>query len=78
MVGGEYELSTEKALFSRAEKNFGRYLAIFLMLSTTIALMSGFLSVSDGVQDAFYQDREKSNIEDGLLTSKEALSDEVV
>lgn len=58
--------------------NFGRYLAIFLMLATTIALMSGFLSVSDGIQAAFYEDREKSNLEDGLLTSKEVLSKDVI
>lgn len=58
--------------------NFGRYLAIFFMLATTIALMSGFLSVSDGVQAAFYEDRGRSNLEDGLLTSKEELSKDVI
>ncbi|MDD3141527.1 MAG: ABC transporter permease, partial [Lachnospiraceae bacterium] len=51
------------------KRNLGRYVSIFLMLMVTIALMSGFLSVSDGVQVAFRENRKECKLEDGLFSS---------
>lgn len=56
------------------KRNLGRYLSIFLMLMVTIALMSGFLSVSDGVQVAFRDNREVCKLEDGLFSSYNEIS----
>ncbi|MDD4113228.1 MAG: ABC transporter permease [Herbinix sp.] len=51
------------------KKNSGRYISIFLMLMVTIALMSGFLSVTDGIQVAFMENRKACKLEDGLFSS---------
>ena len=48
--------------------NRGRYLAIFAMLTVTIAIMSGFLAVADGAQTVLDQNRADAKIEEiGLL-----------
>ncbi len=51
------------------KRNIGRYLSIFLMLMVTTALMSGFLTVSDGVLVAFNENRKECKLEDGLFSS---------
>ena len=60
------------------KKNMGRYSAIFLMLMVTIALMSGFLSVSDGVQVAFRDNRIECKMEDGLFSSYDKISTDTI
>lgn len=60
------------------KSNLGRYLSICLMLMVTIALMSGFLSVSDGVQEAFQQNRKVSKLEDGSFSSYNQISAETI
>lgn len=60
------------------KRNLGRYVSIFLMLMMTIALMSGFLSVSDGVQEAFYENRKECRLEDGAFSSYGKLSEETI
>ena len=42
--------------------NRGRYLAIFAMLTVTIAIMSGFLAVADGAQTVLDQIRSVAKI----------------
>ena len=54
--------------------NRGRYLAIFAMLTVTIAIMSGFLAVADGAQTVLDQNRADAKIEDGSFTTAGALS----
>lgn len=44
----------------------------------TIALMSGFLSVSDGVQLAFRENRKLCKLEDGLFTSSNEISADII
>lgn len=51
------------------KSNFGRYLAVFLMLMVTIAIMSGFLCVSDGIQIALKDSWKESKVEDGMFSS---------
>ena len=58
--------------------NKGRYLAIFLMLTVTIALMSGFLAVSAGVQKSFQENRIESKLEDGSFSSKDEITPEAI
>jgi putative ABC transport system permease protein len=60
------------------KSNMGRYLSIFLMLMVTIALMSGFLSVSYGVQKAFRDNRKNSRLEDGSFTSYNEISADTI
>lgn len=60
------------------KRNLGRYLSIFLMLMVTIALMSGFLSVSDGVQAAFRENRKVCKLEDGLFSSYNKISTDTI
>lgn len=67
-----------KRYFRDLKRNFGRYLSIFLMLLVTIALMSGFLSVSDGVQVAFRENREVCKLEDGLFSSYNEISADTI
>ena len=67
-----------KRNFRDLKRNFGRYLSIFLMLMVTIALMSGFLSVADGVQAAFRENRKICKLEDGLFSSYNELSADTI
>lgn len=60
------------------KRNSGRYLSIFLMLMVTIAFMSGFLSVTDGVQVAFRENRKVCKLDDGLLSSYNKISAETI
>lgn len=79
MVGGDSMRNPLRKRYSRdLKKNLGRYLSIFLMLMATIALMSGFLSVSDGVQEAFRENREVCKLEDGLFSSYEEISADII
>lgn len=48
-----------KRLIRDLKSNSGRYTAISLMLTVTIAIISGFLAVSDGVLEAF---KEKTGL----------------
>ncbi|WP_165835547.1 ABC transporter permease [Ruminiclostridium sufflavum] len=58
-----------KRLNRELKHNFGRYTAIALMLIVTIALVSGFLVVADGVRTAFEDNRTSCKVEDGLFSS---------
>ncbi len=79
MVGGAMMSNPLRKRYPRDLKNnFGRYIAVFLMLMATIALMSGFLSVSDGVQEAFIKNREDCKLEDGLFTSMQEIPQEII
>ena len=60
------------------KRNLGRYISIFLMLMVTIALMSGFLSVADGVQVAFRENRKVCKLEDGLFSSYNKISADTI
>lgn len=75
MVGGDSMRNPLRKRYSRdLKRNLGKYLSIFLMLMVTIALMSGFLSVSDGVQTAFRENRKECKLEDGLFSSYNEIS----
>lgn len=79
MVGGDSMRNPLRKRYSRdLKRNLGRYLSIFLMLMVTIALMSGFLSVSDGVQVAFKENRRECKLEDGLFSSYTKISTETI
>jgi putative ABC transport system permease protein len=79
MVGGDCMRNPLRKRYSRdLKRNFGRYLSIFLMLMVTIALMSGFLSVSDGMQVAFQENRKVCKLEDGLFSSYNEISADTI
>lgn len=79
MVGGDNMRNPLKKRYSRdLKRNLGRYLSIFLMLMVTTALMSGFLSVSDGVQVAFQENRKECKLEDGLFSSYNIISADTI
>ena len=79
MVGGDSMRNPLRKRYSRdLKRNLGRYLSIFIMLMVTIALMSGFLSVSDGVQVAFKENRRECKLEDGLFSSYTKISTETI
>lgn len=79
MVGGEHMKNPLRKRYVRdLKKNFGRYFAIFIMLMVTIGLMSSFLAVSDGAQIALQQNREECKLEDGLFSSYQKISPEIL
>ena len=67
-----------KRLVRDLKSNRGRYIAISVMLTVTIALISGFLIVSDGIQEAIKENGIECKIEDGLFTSDKEISDNSV
>ena len=79
MVGGESMHSPLSKRYLRDLKsNFGRCFSVFIMLTVTIAIMSGFLSVSSGMLKAFKEDRIVSKLEDGLFSSFNKLSEDTI
>lgn len=69
MVGGDMMKNPLRKRYLRdLKRNLGRYLSIFLMLTATIALMSGFFSVADGSQVALRENRKECKLEDGLFS----------
>ena len=76
--GGDMKNPLRKRYARDLKKNMGRYLAIFIMLMVTIGFMSGFLAVSDGVQIAFQENREECKLEDGLFSSYQRISPEIL
>lgn len=54
-----------KRLPREIEYNLGRYLAVFLMMTTVIALVSGFLVAAESAKRIYKDNFEKSKIEDG-------------
>jgi putative ABC transport system permease protein len=54
--------------------NSGRYFAIFVMMTVTIAIMSGFLAVSDGAQKVLNENRINCKLEDGSFTAATKIS----
>lgn len=49
----------------------GKYIALFLFLSMTIAIVSGFLVADDSMRYAYKQSFQKYNVEDGHFEMKE-------
>lgn len=58
--------------------NKGRYCSIALMMIVTIALISGFLAVSDGIQKSFKQNRIDCKLEDGSFISYDIIADDTI
>lgn len=55
----------DKRLPREIKKNKGRYLAIFLLLTSTIVLGSSFMVVSDSIHYTLTENQKNSKIEDG-------------
>lgn len=62
-----------KRLLRDLKANLGRYLAISLMLIVFISILSGFLSVANGVKSTFDKNNETSKREDGQFTTSEPI-----
>lgn len=58
--------------------NFGRYISIFIMLTTAIMLVSSFLTVAECAKSAYYDGKDKYNCESGQFTCKEKISDDLL
>lgn len=56
------------------KSNKGRYFAILLMMTVTIAIMSGFLAVADGAQKVLNENRADCKLEDGSFTAVKTIS----
>lgn len=50
-------------------KNKGRYLAVFLLMTLTIIMGSGFLAAADSAKATMQQDWKANQVEDGQFTS---------
>ena len=48
----------------------GKYIALFLFLSMTIAIVSGFLVADDSMRYAYEESFQKYNVEDGHFVMK--------
>lgn len=57
------------------KSDFGKYTALFLFLSLTIFLTSGFLVADNSMKSAYDESFEKYNIEDGHFILKHRISD---
>jgi putative ABC transport system permease protein len=67
-----------KRYLRELKRNLGRYISIFLMLMATITLMSGFLSVTDGAEEALQENRIESKQEDGLFSSYSEINEGII
>ncbi len=61
----------DKRTIRNLQKNVGQYLAIFILLTATIAFGSAFLSVSDSIETTLKDNQKESNLEDGNFTLNE-------
>ncbi|SHO48622.1 ABC transporter permease [Anaerocolumna xylanovorans] len=64
-----------KRLPREIKHNLGRYLAVFLMMATVIALVSGFLVAAESAKHIYNDNFEKSSIEDGGFITAYSLDD---
>lgn len=67
-----------KRLPRELKSNLGKYLAIFLLLTLTITIGSGFLVVSDSVEYTLKQDQKDSNLENGSFTTSFEVPEEML
>lgn len=63
--------SLDRRIFRDLKSNIGKYLAIFILMTATIAFSSGFLSVADSVEKTLKDNQIKCNMEDGNFTLSE-------
>lgn len=60
------------------KSNLGKYLAIFLLLTLTITIGSGFLVVADSVEYTLKQNQENCKLEDGNFTTNYEVSEDIL
>ncbi len=58
-----------KRILREIKDDLGKYLVIFILLSATIAFVSGFLVADSSMVKAYNESFEKYNIEDGNFTA---------
>ncbi|MDD3225140.1 MAG: FtsX-like permease family protein [Clostridium sp.] len=67
-----------KRLTRDLKHNSGRYIAVAVIMIASIALLSGFLSTTDAIKEAFQDNRINCKVEDGLFSSYSKVPKEVV
>lgn len=67
-----------KRLTRDLKHNSGRYIAVAVIMIASIALLSGFLSTTDAIKEAFQDNRINCKVEDGLFSSYFKVPKEVV
>ena len=78
MVGGDrHEKSVKQTLFTRTQKNAGRYICTFLLLVTTIILGSGFLCVMESAKYSLDEYLIENKVEDGYFEAAFPLEDKI-
>lgn len=79
--GGLNDMIKLNPLYKRLKReffdNFGRYLAISIMLISTIAIISAFLAVASAVEQVVNRNKSENLIEDGQFTLLEELNTNV-
>ncbi len=63
-----------KRLPREFRSNLGKYLAIFLLLTATITIGSGFLAISDSMEYTLDMNQKDGKLEDGSFTTDYAVS----
>lgn len=63
--------SLDKRIFRNLKSNIGKYIAIFILLTATMAFGSAFLCVADSVDKNLKDNQKTCNIEDGNFTLQE-------
>lgn len=67
-----------KRLFKEFKAEIGKYLVIFIFMTATIGLISGFTVASSSMKIAYDNSFEKYNVEWGHFTVAKELSDELI
>ncbi len=67
-----------KRLPREFKNNLGKYLAILLLMTTTITVGSGFLIVADSTQYTLDKDQKDGKLEDGAFATSFAVPDETL
>lgn len=67
-----------KRIFRELKDDFAKYIVIFLLLSLTIGLVSGFLVADNSMITAYNESFEKYNIEDGHFQTEYKLDKDTV
>ena len=75
---GDMRNPLRKRFKREINKNKGRYLSIFLLMTLTIILGSGFLVAADSSKYTMEQDWVKNKVEDGQFTSLYEMDDAVL
>lgn len=67
-----------KRIFRELKDDFTKYIVIFLLLSLTIGLVSGFLVADNSMITAYNESFEKYNIEDGHFQTENKIDKDTI